>query len=168
MRQMKDSLLYCKTFQPFIKNARNRIVNRLKKHHVWAIFKPPKTIQTSLGTKDPRAQHSISGVYLISCCGEFLHCYESFNTRFSEHKRRYHSQKSALAEHILKHDNHNVRLEGSGQVWNGYPRLFRKAIAILKKHSRNFNRNEEDCNLSKMWTKMVHQIKMSPIRTSDT
>ena len=77
----------------------------------------------------------------------------SVNTRLSEHKRWCRLgqvEKSAVAEHTLEQEGHQIRFKDTQVIArenNYYPRIYREAIEIHT-HSGNFNKKDETLNLN--------------------
>ena len=156
-------------FLPYIKNTTDRIGKLLEKYNIKPI-KPTKKIQECLrSAKDTSDPLATPGVYRIPCsCGSVYigTTKRSIKTRITEHKRSCrlgHVEKSALAEHALTLDDHKILFEDTqvlDRTRSYYPRIYREAIEI-QKHAQNFNRKDEGLNLSRTWTTVLRNAKLT-------
>lgn len=96
------------------------------------------------------------------------------NTRISEHKRCCRlgqGEKSAVAEHVLSHEDHTMRFEEAtilSSTLHYRTRLHREAIEIHK-HTDNINRKEEGLRLNKAWLPALRHSRVAcPVKINDT
>ncbi|KAM6473987.1 uncharacterized protein PHA67_006582 [Liasis olivaceus] len=149
-----------KVFLPYIKGVTDCMGKLMEKHNFQTIFRPTRKIQQMLkSAKDKRDPLTTAGVYRIPCsCGQVYigttKC--SIHTRIKEHERhcrRQQPEKSAVAEHALKHTGHKILFENTEILDNTnshYTRLYREAIEIHK-HQHSFNKKEESLKINKTW-----------------
>ena len=167
----KEETSTSKAFLPFITGVTDRIGRILTKYKVKTIYKPTKKLHNYFrSAKDQRDPLSLPGIYRIPCsCGQVYigQTKRAINTRIKEHKancRLGHTEKSAVAEHTLKEQNHQIKFKDTqvlAQETNYHTRLYLEAIEIHK-HRENFNRSEETLKINRTCIPVLERTQMLP------
>ena len=116
---------------PFVEGVSEQVRRAFNMAGVATTFKPYRTLrQTLVSLKDKTEIEDQSGVvYQLSCkdCNAFYigESGRKLGKRLSEHKSRAASSKSAVREHVVRSDGHDID-------WTG--------VKVLERESKEFSR----------------------------